>query len=178
MRDITSPYRVIAVGKTESGKSSILNSLTHSKHFGKCSSDINKDIHFLTQKFKGRFTSPEITFVDTPGFSDSSSRDSETIAKISTTLSHLQSGLNLVLFCFPAYEIRRVPSMQAGWKFLKLVLANASYEHLSIILTHGDKLSSHELEEAIARMTTELSLIHICRCRRYAVCRSRWSPYH
>eukprot|EP00826_Nyctotherus_ovalis_P009017 TRINITY_DN12352_c0_g1_i5.p1 TRINITY_DN12352_c0_g1~~TRINITY_DN12352_c0_g1_i5.p1 ORF type:complete len:315 (+),score=67.92 TRINITY_DN12352_c0_g1_i5:275-1219(+) len=23
-----------------------------------------------------------------------------------------------------------------------------------------------------------LSLIHICRCRRYAVCRSRWSPYH
>ena len=27
------------------------------------------------------------------------------------------------------------------------------------------------------RMYT-LSLIHIWRCRRYAVCRSRWSPYH
>eukprot|EP00826_Nyctotherus_ovalis_P028475 TRINITY_DN22497_c0_g1_i2.p1 TRINITY_DN22497_c0_g1~~TRINITY_DN22497_c0_g1_i2.p1 ORF type:complete len:355 (-),score=79.66 TRINITY_DN22497_c0_g1_i2:8-1072(-) len=26
--------------------------------------------------------------------------------------------------------------------------------------------------------TIGLSLIHICRCRRYAVCRSRWSPYH
>eukprot|EP00826_Nyctotherus_ovalis_P018992 TRINITY_DN15788_c0_g1_i2.p1 TRINITY_DN15788_c0_g1~~TRINITY_DN15788_c0_g1_i2.p1 ORF type:complete len:127 (-),score=28.34 TRINITY_DN15788_c0_g1_i2:10-390(-) len=26
--------------------------------------------------------------------------------------------------------------------------------------------------------TLRLSLIHICRCRRYAVCRSRWSPYH
>eukprot|EP00826_Nyctotherus_ovalis_P061756 TRINITY_DN8823_c0_g1_i2.p1 TRINITY_DN8823_c0_g1~~TRINITY_DN8823_c0_g1_i2.p1 ORF type:complete len:153 (-),score=34.02 TRINITY_DN8823_c0_g1_i2:21-479(-) len=26
--------------------------------------------------------------------------------------------------------------------------------------------------------TEDLSLIHICRCRRYAVCRSRWSPYH
>eukprot|EP00826_Nyctotherus_ovalis_P032816 TRINITY_DN26423_c0_g1_i1.p2 TRINITY_DN26423_c0_g1~~TRINITY_DN26423_c0_g1_i1.p2 ORF type:complete len:114 (+),score=34.83 TRINITY_DN26423_c0_g1_i1:75-416(+) len=24
----------------------------------------------------------------------------------------------------------------------------------------------------------KLSLIHICRCRRYAVCRSRWSPDH
>eukprot|EP00826_Nyctotherus_ovalis_P018338 TRINITY_DN15483_c0_g1_i1.p2 TRINITY_DN15483_c0_g1~~TRINITY_DN15483_c0_g1_i1.p2 ORF type:complete len:132 (+),score=13.65 TRINITY_DN15483_c0_g1_i1:109-504(+) len=24
----------------------------------------------------------------------------------------------------------------------------------------------------------DLSLIHICRCRRYAVCRSRWSAYH
>eukprot|EP00826_Nyctotherus_ovalis_P062165 TRINITY_DN8942_c0_g1_i2.p4 TRINITY_DN8942_c0_g1~~TRINITY_DN8942_c0_g1_i2.p4 ORF type:complete len:129 (+),score=29.60 TRINITY_DN8942_c0_g1_i2:471-857(+) len=28
------------------------------------------------------------------------------------------------------------------------------------------------------RESTKLSLIHICRCRRYAVCRSRWSPYH
>eukprot|EP00826_Nyctotherus_ovalis_P004165 TRINITY_DN10870_c0_g2_i4.p1 TRINITY_DN10870_c0_g2~~TRINITY_DN10870_c0_g2_i4.p1 ORF type:complete len:282 (+),score=74.72 TRINITY_DN10870_c0_g2_i4:640-1485(+) len=27
-------------------------------------------------------------------------------------------------------------------------------------------------------MEKVLSLIHICRCRRYAVCRSRWSPYH
>ena len=24
----------------------------------------------------------------------------------------------------------------------------------------------------------ELSLIHICRCRRSTLCRSRWSPYH
>eukprot|EP00826_Nyctotherus_ovalis_P005686 TRINITY_DN11293_c0_g1_i6.p1 TRINITY_DN11293_c0_g1~~TRINITY_DN11293_c0_g1_i6.p1 ORF type:complete len:561 (+),score=128.06 TRINITY_DN11293_c0_g1_i6:125-1807(+) len=28
------------------------------------------------------------------------------------------------------------------------------------------------------RYKYKLSLIHICRCRRYAVCRSRWSPYH
>eukprot|EP00826_Nyctotherus_ovalis_P061688 TRINITY_DN8800_c0_g3_i2.p1 TRINITY_DN8800_c0_g3~~TRINITY_DN8800_c0_g3_i2.p1 ORF type:complete len:274 (-),score=47.66 TRINITY_DN8800_c0_g3_i2:16-837(-) len=29
-----------------------------------------------------------------------------------------------------------------------------------------------------AQIALSLSLIHICRCRRYAVCRSRWSPYH
>ena len=28
------------------------------------------------------------------------------------------------------------------------------------------------------RLLVKLSLIHIWRCRRYAVCRSRWSPYH
>ena len=27
-------------------------------------------------------------------------------------------------------------------------------------------------------LTYRLSLIHICRCRRYSLCRSRWSPYH
>ena len=30
----------------------------------------------------------------------------------------------------------------------------------------------------ITESVMDLSLIHICRCRRYAVCRSRWSPYH
>eukprot|EP00826_Nyctotherus_ovalis_P031900 TRINITY_DN2567_c0_g2_i9.p1 TRINITY_DN2567_c0_g2~~TRINITY_DN2567_c0_g2_i9.p1 ORF type:complete len:198 (-),score=54.44 TRINITY_DN2567_c0_g2_i9:15-608(-) len=34
---------------------------------------------------------------------------------------------------------------------------------------------SNELDE---ELIIDLSLIHICRCRRYAVCRSRWSPYH
>eukprot|EP00826_Nyctotherus_ovalis_P004480 TRINITY_DN10977_c0_g1_i1.p3 TRINITY_DN10977_c0_g1~~TRINITY_DN10977_c0_g1_i1.p3 ORF type:complete len:108 (+),score=27.18 TRINITY_DN10977_c0_g1_i1:243-566(+) len=31
---------------------------------------------------------------------------------------------------------------------------------------------------SISYYVSWLSLIHICRCRRYAVCRSRWSPYH
>eukprot|EP00826_Nyctotherus_ovalis_P038124 TRINITY_DN3552_c0_g1_i3.p1 TRINITY_DN3552_c0_g1~~TRINITY_DN3552_c0_g1_i3.p1 ORF type:complete len:228 (-),score=42.74 TRINITY_DN3552_c0_g1_i3:22-705(-) len=35
----------------------------------------------------------------------------------------------------------------------------------------------HSIDMAI-RQEVNLSLIHICRCRRYAVCRSRWSPYH
>eukprot|EP00826_Nyctotherus_ovalis_P043343 TRINITY_DN4553_c0_g1_i1.p1 TRINITY_DN4553_c0_g1~~TRINITY_DN4553_c0_g1_i1.p1 ORF type:complete len:235 (+),score=38.94 TRINITY_DN4553_c0_g1_i1:34-705(+) len=51
------------------------------------------------------------------------------------------------------------------------------------------KEKAHELEEFFSRYLDHrklkvslkgrvLSLIHICRCRRYAVCRSRWSPYH
>ena len=30
----------------------------------------------------------------------------------------------------------------------------------------------------LVKYILNLSLIHIWRCRRYAVCRSRWSPYH
>eukprot|EP00826_Nyctotherus_ovalis_P016820 TRINITY_DN14897_c0_g1_i2.p2 TRINITY_DN14897_c0_g1~~TRINITY_DN14897_c0_g1_i2.p2 ORF type:complete len:172 (+),score=23.78 TRINITY_DN14897_c0_g1_i2:260-775(+) len=35
-----------------------------------------------------------------------------------------------------------------------------------------------ELVKSVIAQSLKLSLIHICRCRRYAVCRSRWSPYH
>ena len=33
-------------------------------------------------------------------------------------------------------------------------------------------------DEAGVPLVVDLSLIHICRCRRYSLCRSRWSPYH
>eukprot|EP00826_Nyctotherus_ovalis_P017343 TRINITY_DN15106_c0_g2_i3.p2 TRINITY_DN15106_c0_g2~~TRINITY_DN15106_c0_g2_i3.p2 ORF type:complete len:154 (+),score=32.90 TRINITY_DN15106_c0_g2_i3:84-545(+) len=47
-----------------------------------------------------------------------------------------------------------------------------------------DCVNYHFSEEKVTGATIPctlrcyLSLIHICRCRRYAVCRSRWSPYH
>eukprot|EP00826_Nyctotherus_ovalis_P042205 TRINITY_DN4317_c0_g2_i5.p1 TRINITY_DN4317_c0_g2~~TRINITY_DN4317_c0_g2_i5.p1 ORF type:complete len:105 (+),score=26.86 TRINITY_DN4317_c0_g2_i5:76-390(+) len=38
--------------------------------------------------------------------------------------------------------------------------------------------ASYNQIKRLSKEIYKLSLIHICRCRRYAVCRSRWSPYH
>eukprot|EP00826_Nyctotherus_ovalis_P030556 TRINITY_DN2438_c0_g1_i15.p1 TRINITY_DN2438_c0_g1~~TRINITY_DN2438_c0_g1_i15.p1 ORF type:complete len:112 (-),score=3.39 TRINITY_DN2438_c0_g1_i15:18-353(-) len=68
------------------------------------------------------------------------------------------------------------------WKFAK---RNRVYTHLAkyrcahvrpveVFCPHKPWLHHHPLQ----RKRLHLSLIHICRCRRYAVCRSRWSPYH
>eukprot|EP00826_Nyctotherus_ovalis_P007911 TRINITY_DN12035_c0_g1_i7.p1 TRINITY_DN12035_c0_g1~~TRINITY_DN12035_c0_g1_i7.p1 ORF type:complete len:112 (-),score=20.49 TRINITY_DN12035_c0_g1_i7:25-360(-) len=46
------------------------------------------------------------------------------------------------------------------------------------INTRMARNSSANLINLISHTIKKLSLIHICRCRRYAVCRSRWSPYH
>ena len=49
---------------------------------------------------------------------------------------------------------------------------------------HLSKLESPSPKDALCQVWLKLaqwfwlSLIHIWRCRRYAVCRSRWSPYH
>eukprot|EP00826_Nyctotherus_ovalis_P002740 TRINITY_DN10551_c0_g3_i10.p1 TRINITY_DN10551_c0_g3~~TRINITY_DN10551_c0_g3_i10.p1 ORF type:complete len:187 (+),score=56.46 TRINITY_DN10551_c0_g3_i10:182-742(+) len=45
------------------------------------------------------------------------------------------------------------------------------------MLREYDADREEEVQKAMQE-EEELSLIHICRCRRYAVCRSRWSPYH
>eukprot|EP00826_Nyctotherus_ovalis_P015892 TRINITY_DN14558_c0_g1_i2.p2 TRINITY_DN14558_c0_g1~~TRINITY_DN14558_c0_g1_i2.p2 ORF type:complete len:211 (-),score=7.02 TRINITY_DN14558_c0_g1_i2:22-654(-) len=43
-------------------------------------------------------------------------------------------------------------------------------------LVFNECCTHNQLHETFTHI--RLSLIHICRCRRYAVCRSRWSPYH
>eukprot|EP00826_Nyctotherus_ovalis_P009114 TRINITY_DN12389_c0_g2_i2.p2 TRINITY_DN12389_c0_g2~~TRINITY_DN12389_c0_g2_i2.p2 ORF type:complete len:290 (-),score=125.37 TRINITY_DN12389_c0_g2_i2:16-885(-) len=49
-------------------------------------------------------------------------------------------------------------------------------------IKHNKELMNFDREDAKNLLSIiekdVLSLIHICRCRRYAVCRSRWSPYH
>eukprot|EP00826_Nyctotherus_ovalis_P051859 TRINITY_DN6507_c0_g1_i2.p2 TRINITY_DN6507_c0_g1~~TRINITY_DN6507_c0_g1_i2.p2 ORF type:complete len:155 (-),score=45.40 TRINITY_DN6507_c0_g1_i2:12-476(-) len=51
--------------------------------------------------------------------------------------------------------------------------------HLAVMLHEKEKLW-RQVEHLNGKkaLPQRLSLIHICRCRRYAVCRSRWSPYH
>jgi hypothetical protein len=145
------------MGKTGAGKSSVLNSLTATQHFkiGDSIMSETKEVNTFRGKFKGRSISPDIVFIDTPGFFDSSSRDNKIIAKIALSLHEINDGVNLVLFCFPAYEIRLDSSMQASWRFLKLIMGKAVYDHVVIVLTHGSRLETQELENAVARMTTE-----------------------
>ena len=114
-----------------------------------------QSVQSFTGKFRGQINSPDIVFIDTPGFFDSRSNDNKIIASIALSLHEIKDGLNLILFCFPAYEIRLDSSMQASWRFLKLIMGRAVYEHVIIVLTHGNRLSAQELEKSVVRMTTE-----------------------
>eukprot|EP00826_Nyctotherus_ovalis_P029372 TRINITY_DN23199_c0_g1_i1.p1 TRINITY_DN23199_c0_g1~~TRINITY_DN23199_c0_g1_i1.p1 ORF type:complete len:144 (-),score=37.43 TRINITY_DN23199_c0_g1_i1:9-440(-) len=55
---------------------------------------------------------------------------------------------------------------------------NCAYFCTSWFLTSFCYALQFESDGCVPPFLLALSLIHICRCRRYAVCRSRWSPYH
>ena len=66
-------------------------------------------------------------------------------------------------------------SMMRGRIDLRFVLKWRS----EVVLSFPNFLeASGNSPELWDKVNYPLSLIHIWRCRRYAVCRSRWSPYH
>eukprot|EP00826_Nyctotherus_ovalis_P015249 TRINITY_DN14319_c0_g1_i5.p1 TRINITY_DN14319_c0_g1~~TRINITY_DN14319_c0_g1_i5.p1 ORF type:complete len:236 (-),score=56.06 TRINITY_DN14319_c0_g1_i5:22-729(-) len=67
-------------------------------------------------------------------------------------------------------------------KLLSIISSGKLFEYSYIFkgnTLHGFNLSNKAGNYGVlVSLLKGLSLIHICRCRRYAVCRSRWSPYH
>eukprot|EP00826_Nyctotherus_ovalis_P051197 TRINITY_DN6387_c0_g1_i1.p1 TRINITY_DN6387_c0_g1~~TRINITY_DN6387_c0_g1_i1.p1 ORF type:complete len:111 (+),score=31.87 TRINITY_DN6387_c0_g1_i1:73-405(+) len=82
-------------------------------------------------------------------------------------------------FVMSAYE---VPAIKKAIDDLKPenVLIYGLEAHACVLQTTLDLLEAgynvHALVDGISSF--DLSLIHICRCRRIERCRSRWSPYH
>eukprot|EP00826_Nyctotherus_ovalis_P035612 TRINITY_DN3070_c0_g1_i9.p1 TRINITY_DN3070_c0_g1~~TRINITY_DN3070_c0_g1_i9.p1 ORF type:complete len:157 (-),score=2.94 TRINITY_DN3070_c0_g1_i9:22-492(-) len=67
------------------------------------------------------------------------------------------------------------PAQRIVWEGIGKEIPGCNYlKRDSSLVDDGFVEFGIELEQTLSN----LSLIHICRCRRYAVCRSRWSPYH
>eukprot|EP00826_Nyctotherus_ovalis_P011674 TRINITY_DN13039_c0_g1_i3.p1 TRINITY_DN13039_c0_g1~~TRINITY_DN13039_c0_g1_i3.p1 ORF type:complete len:273 (+),score=84.03 TRINITY_DN13039_c0_g1_i3:191-1009(+) len=71
----------------------------------------------------------------------------------------------------------RSKSTQMSVKYKEVI---DEYKKTKRLLEEQQIIESDEIlkEYREFHKSLHLSLIHICRCRRYAVCRSRWSPYH
>ena len=150
------PYRMVVIGEVGSGKSSILNSLTRTDCFKVGSSRIpeTKEARTFRGKFRGGENSPDLLFMDTPGFTDNDRNNENIIYSINKSLKQLQDGFNLILFCFPLSKICLDSFMKTCWKFIRSVMVDINYERIVIVLTHGNSLFGCELENAVARMTT------------------------
>eukprot|EP00826_Nyctotherus_ovalis_P065842 TRINITY_DN9694_c0_g1_i19.p1 TRINITY_DN9694_c0_g1~~TRINITY_DN9694_c0_g1_i19.p1 ORF type:complete len:373 (-),score=120.89 TRINITY_DN9694_c0_g1_i19:25-1119(-) len=55
---------------------------------------------------------------------------------------------------------------------------NNEFRPSKVATNSAKKTSTQKNIKKVKRVVMRLSLIHICRCRRSTLCRSRWSPYH
>eukprot|EP00826_Nyctotherus_ovalis_P011904 TRINITY_DN13101_c0_g1_i3.p2 TRINITY_DN13101_c0_g1~~TRINITY_DN13101_c0_g1_i3.p2 ORF type:complete len:130 (-),score=30.84 TRINITY_DN13101_c0_g1_i3:9-398(-) len=83
------------------------------------------------------------------------------------------------------FRLRIKPVSFLCYSYIRLVVPGTEFitfvitvRHLSISLHLSKPFITFRIRGLKVHIIQHLSLIHICRCRRYAVCRSRWSPYH
>ena len=92
------------------------------------------------------------------------------------SLSFIMFNVDIIIYCqhiFSSISLSLV-------KYNSSTLADPYFQPKT---THLHQPSTHSLFPSLSPLSLShslslLSLIHIWRCRRYAVCRSRWSPYH
>eukprot|EP00826_Nyctotherus_ovalis_P030527 TRINITY_DN24369_c0_g1_i2.p1 TRINITY_DN24369_c0_g1~~TRINITY_DN24369_c0_g1_i2.p1 ORF type:complete len:420 (+),score=88.83 TRINITY_DN24369_c0_g1_i2:74-1333(+) len=100
-------------------------------------------------------------------------RDTSQGTPIESTLKNTSIGLKR--FILEAICLNIVNSLQL---LLEYAAETFLFTTLSKTLKEDAKPAIESSLKEVMSFLEELSLIHICRCRRYAVCRSRWSPYH
>eukprot|EP00826_Nyctotherus_ovalis_P018432 TRINITY_DN15520_c0_g2_i1.p2 TRINITY_DN15520_c0_g2~~TRINITY_DN15520_c0_g2_i1.p2 ORF type:complete len:104 (-),score=23.67 TRINITY_DN15520_c0_g2_i1:14-325(-) len=102
--------------------------------------------------------------------------------KLSTTFNHLLIKLKEASHKKESEIVENIledhrAALESAYSYIKSKLARKVQKFMK-----NPSLNKLQTSLAIRSMLDSmgygLSLIHICRCRRYAVCRSRWSPYH
>ena len=99
-------------------------------------------------------------------------------------------NLNWIIYFFEKNYLHResmsfeIPIPQSGesqWPYeLYQILKNEGISQFSYVPDAGHKvlINLSLSDPEVHSIPLTLSLIHIWRCRRYSLCRSRWSPYH
>ena len=79
-----------------------------------------------------------------------------------------------MVFCKLYFFLLSETERDAGNYFLVILVWKIHY----VLFIIGLLISCLEKSTKLLISVLWLSLIHIWRCRRYSLCRSRWSPYH
>eukprot|EP01022_Parablepharisma_sp_SALTPOND_P022944 TRINITY_DN470_c2_g1_i2.p1 TRINITY_DN470_c2_g1~~TRINITY_DN470_c2_g1_i2.p1 ORF type:complete len:631 (+),score=34.24 TRINITY_DN470_c2_g1_i2:1019-2911(+) len=151
-------YRLVAVGKTGAGKSSVLNSLIGRRIFNESSSILSETKTLQRHTFllgEGK-NGISIECVDTPGCFDSSGSDLMVVEEIFGFTSQCKDGLNLILFCMPIHESRFDSSMQLALKSIGLAFGGEAYNHIIIVATMCNKVTKVEKEKGLKRIADEI----------------------
>ena len=96
-------------------------------------------------------------------------------------LSKLNSAWNNVyrkIFCMKPWESVKELQILCGRLDLKHLIDLSKMRLYGSVSTCPSDILHCCLRKALRSSIVRLSLIHIWRCRRSTLCRSRWSPYH
>ncbi|TNV86470.1 hypothetical protein FGO68_gene12229 [Halteria grandinella] len=144
----STPVKIIIVGKTGTGKSTLSNEFVGTSRFA-----VSSSLKSQTKKCqieKGTYQGQKVEIIDTPGFLDSSGSDQEIMTDIFECLmNYSQQGFNICVMPISAMDPRLDGGTVNILKLVTTLLTQKSLLHMFIVITQLNNLNATEQAKKI-----------------------------
>ena len=143
--------RMIVVGKTGVGKSTLINNI-----FGKKLAEVGDGLELqtkTTEVLNKNINGTRVKICDTPGFRDGQDKDEE----YSQEMTHRCSNPDVILFCIRMDETRWTDDYKATILGLTNALGKSIWNNTVLVLTFADKVDFDEIIKTEIQWKVKLS---------------------
>ncbi|XP_036968523.1 GTPase IMAP family member 7-like [Acanthopagrus latus] len=169
--DVSNERRIVILGKTGAGKSSLANTIFGEEVF-KVSHNSNSETRKCEAKSKS-VSGRSITLIDTPGFFDTDKTEEELKSEIVRCITECAPGPHAFLIVLKVEKFTK--QEQEVINTIQKDFSEEAFKYATVLFTHGDQLNGQKIEEFFSENRLISDLVKKCGGRCHVIDNKYWN---